>query len=111
LPDLHGVLERVLIGVAIARLSTTTADSSGQIVIQFSSVIENPRINGISINPGSDNGTPGDGNESGTIDIVDALLIAQAYVGLVPAKYNTAYADVNCLGGVDMVDALLIAQY
>ncbi len=96
---------------AIARSFATTADSSGQIVIQFSAVTENPKINGISINPGSSGGTRGDVNGSGTIDIVDALLIAQAYVGLNPSNYNAAYADVNCSGSVDIVDALLVAQY
>jgi endo-1,4-beta-xylanase len=52
----------------------------------------------------------GDVNGSGAIDIVDALLVAQAYIGLNPSNYNAACADVNCSGGVDIVDALLIAQ-
>jgi hypothetical protein len=52
----------------------------------------------------------GDVNGNGTIDIVDALLIAQAYVELNPSNYNTACADVNCSGAVDVADALLIAQ-
>jgi arabinoxylan arabinofuranohydrolase len=55
--------------------------------------------------------SPGDVNSDNTIDIVDALLIAQAYVGLDPANYNPAYADTNCDGTVDIVDALLTAQY
>jgi hypothetical protein len=38
---------------AIARELTVTADSGGQIAIQFTSVTENPKINGISIQPGS----------------------------------------------------------
>jgi peptidoglycan/xylan/chitin deacetylase (PgdA/CDA1 family) len=38
---------------AIARSFTATANSSGQIVIQFTSVTENPKINGISIKPGT----------------------------------------------------------
>jgi hypothetical protein len=49
-------------------------------------------------------------NNSGTIDIVDALLIAQYYVGLNPANFNAANADVNCSGAIDIVDALLVAQ-
>jgi hypothetical protein len=53
----------------------------------------------------------GDVNGSGAIDIVDALLVAQAYVGLNPANYNANCADTNCSGSVDIVDALLIAQY
>ncbi len=52
----------------------------------------------------------GDVNGSGAIDIVDALVIAQYYVGLNPSNYNAACADVNCSGSVDIVDALLIAQ-
>ncbi len=52
----------------------------------------------------------GDVNNSGAIDIVDALIIAQAYVGLNPSNYNANCADVNCSGSVDIVDALLIAQ-
>jgi endo-1,4-beta-xylanase len=43
---------------AIARSFTATANSSGQIVIQFTSVTENPKINGISIKPGGSNPTP-----------------------------------------------------
>jgi M6 family metalloprotease-like protein len=95
---------------AIAKSLTATANSSGQIVIQFTSVTENPKINGISINPGSNNGAIGDVNGSGSIDIVDALLIAQYYVGLNPANFSAASADVNCTGSIDIVDALLVAQ-
>ncbi len=104
---------------AIARSFTTTADGSGQIVIQFVSQTENPKINGIAVNPGSPDQTPaptpsgmlGDVNGSGTIDIVDALVIAQYYVGLMPDPFVVANADVNCSGGIDIVDALLVAQY
>jgi hypothetical protein len=42
---------------------------------------------------------------------VDALLVAQYYVGLNPSGFVAAYADVNCSGTVDIVDALLVAQY
>jgi beta-glucosidase len=56
-------------------------------------------------------GQLGDVNESGTIDIVDALLVAQYYVGLNPSGFNVNLADTNCNGSVDIVDALLIAQY
>ena len=52
----------------------------------------------------------GDANGSGAIDIVDALIIAQVYVGLNPSNYNAACADVNCSGSVDILDALLVAQ-
>lgn len=56
-------------------------------------------------------GIKGDVNGSGTVDIVDALLIAQYYVGLNPASFNPAVADVNCSSSIDIVDALLVAQY
>ncbi|MBN2536571.1 MAG: cellulase family glycosylhydrolase [Spirochaetales bacterium] len=54
---------------------------------------------------------PGDVNNSGSIDIVDALLIAQYYVGLDPQDFNQALADVNCDGNIDIIDALVVAQY
>jgi hypothetical protein len=53
----------------------------------------------------------GDVNNSGAVDIVDALLIAQYYVGLLDRLPYPAVADVNCDGDIDVVDALLIAQY
>jgi hypothetical protein len=96
---------------AIARSFKTTADSSGQIVIQFTAVTENPKINGISINPEASNGTLGDVNRSGTVDIVDALIIARHAAGLNPPNFDPSLADVNCSGGIDIVDALLVAKY
>jgi enterochelin esterase-like enzyme len=39
--------------IAVAREFTANADSSGEIAIQFTSVTENPKINGISIQPGT----------------------------------------------------------
>ncbi|MBN2441206.1 MAG: dockerin type I repeat-containing protein [Spirochaetales bacterium] len=56
-------------------------------------------------------GQGGDVNSDGRVDIVDALLSAQFYVGLNPADFDQSKADVNCDGSVDIVDALLIAQY
>ncbi|MBN2440702.1 MAG: family 16 glycosylhydrolase [Spirochaetales bacterium] len=53
----------------------------------------------------------GDVNSDNTIDIVDALLIAQYYVGLNPVGFNSNNADVDASGTPDIVDALLIAQY
>ena len=53
----------------------------------------------------------GDTNNDGSINIVDALLIAQYYVGLNPANFNQAAADTNCDGSINIVDALLVAQY
>jgi hypothetical protein len=56
-------------------------------------------------------GLLGDANSNGTIDIVDALLVAQYYVGLTPSGFNAANADVTKDGSIDIVDALRIAQY
>ncbi|MBN2442617.1 MAG: dockerin type I repeat-containing protein, partial [Spirochaetales bacterium] len=53
----------------------------------------------------------GDVNSDDTIDIVDALLTAQYYVGLYPHPFSTRNADVDCDGSVTIVDALLIARY
>lgn len=56
------------------------------------------------------NVTLGDVNSDGVIDIVDALLTSQHYVGLNPPDVNPGAADVDASGLVDIVDALLIAQ-
>jgi hypothetical protein len=56
-------------------------------------------------------GLQGDVNDDGTVNIVDALLVAQYYVGLEPSGFNSSRADVNCNGTIDIVDALRIAQY
>ncbi len=53
----------------------------------------------------------GDVNANGIVDIVDALLVAQYYVGLNPSGFVSANADVNCTGSIDIIDALLVAQY
>jgi endoglucanase len=53
----------------------------------------------------------GDVNSNATIDIVDALLVAQYYVGLPVSNFNTQAADVNTDGSIDIIDALRIAQY
>lgn len=53
----------------------------------------------------------GDVNNSGGIDIVDALLISQFYVGLNPPGFVSSVADVNCSGGIDIIDALVVAQF
>jgi len=56
-------------------------------------------------------GIPGDANGNGSMDIVDALLIAQYYVGLSPSGFIATNADTNCDGSINIVDALLVAQY
>ncbi len=55
--------------------------------------------------------TRGDVNGSGSIDIVDALLVAQYYVGLAPANFSVDAGDVNCDSSVTILDALVIARY
>jgi poly(3-hydroxybutyrate) depolymerase len=53
----------------------------------------------------------GDVNNSGGVDIVDALLMAQRYVGLNPSNFDVSVADVNADGAIDIVDALQTAQF
>lgn len=53
----------------------------------------------------------GDVNASGTVDIVDALLIAQYSAGMPPAGFNVSVADVNCDKAVNILDALVVARY
>jgi hypothetical protein len=55
---------------------------------------------------------PCDPNGDGKITIIDALLVAQHYVGLIiPGSFDITCADVNCSGDLDIIDALLMAQY
>jgi hypothetical protein len=56
-------------------------------------------------------GISGDVNDNGTVDIVDALLVAQYYVGLNPYQFNLTQADVNDDWNIDIVDSLLISRY
>lgn len=53
----------------------------------------------------------GDANKDGSVDIVDALIIAQYYVGTNPANFHTDVSDVDHSGQIDIVDALLVAQF
>jgi hypothetical protein len=55
--------------------------------------------------------TLGDANNSGAIDIVDALVTARYCAGLGPQPFYTQAADVNGSRAVEITDALLIAQY
>jgi len=52
----------------------------------------------------------GDVNNNTNIDIIDALLVAQYYVGLNPDGFITAVADVTKDGSINIIDALRIAQ-
>ena len=53
----------------------------------------------------------GDINEDRSVDIKDALLVAQYYVGLITAIPNEINADVDCNRSINIIDALFIAQY
>ncbi|MBN1699761.1 MAG: hypothetical protein JW881_19760 [Spirochaetales bacterium] len=53
----------------------------------------------------------GNVNDDNTVNILDALLIAQYSVGLSPANFNTTVADVNGDGSITIVDALLVARF
>ncbi len=52
----------------------------------------------------------GDVNHDGNVDIIDALMIAQYYVGLNPQPFCPEQADVNHDGAINIIDALLVAQ-
>lgn len=50
-------------------------------------------------------------NEDNEVDIIDALLVAQYYVGInPPGLINPGVSDVNYSEETDIVDTLLIAQ-
>lgn len=53
----------------------------------------------------------GDVNGNQSIDIVDALITAQYYVGLTTDPLIHENGDANWDGNVDIIDALLIAQF
>ncbi|MBN2441881.1 MAG: hypothetical protein JXJ04_11055 [Spirochaetales bacterium] len=53
----------------------------------------------------------GDVNFDNTIDIVDALLAAQHYIGLNPQGFYPGAADVTHDGKINIVDSLFIARY
>jgi hypothetical protein len=53
----------------------------------------------------------GDADANEIIDIVDALLTAQYYVGLFVDRVIEQNGDVNQDGHIDIVDALIIAEY
>ena len=53
----------------------------------------------------------GDTTHDGIVNIVDALPVAQYYVGLNPILYKYRCADVDSDGYITIVDALLIARF
>ncbi|MBN1216076.1 MAG: hypothetical protein JXA99_11635, partial [Candidatus Lokiarchaeota archaeon] len=53
----------------------------------------------------------GDVNHDGDVNVIDALIVAQYYVGQNPEPFYIEQADVNEDGSINIVDALLIAQF
>ncbi|MBN2735572.1 MAG: cellulase family glycosylhydrolase [Spirochaetales bacterium] len=56
-------------------------------------------------------GVKGDVNGDNNVNIVDALLIAQFYVKIIPQGFVESQADVDCSGKIDIVDALQVARF
>ena len=56
-------------------------------------------------------GKKGDANGDGTVNINDALVIAQRSAGMSPNPFNTTLADANCDNVVNINDALIVARY
>ena len=61
--------------------------------------------------PDNAGGLLGDVDFNGVVNIVDALMLAQYYVGLDPKHIDLSAGDVNMDGTINIVDALIIAQY
>ena len=93
--------------------STTLGNTVRDLTNPMGVVIGNP--NGLSGNVvvGDVDYTLGDVNEDGSINIADALIIAQYYVGLNPPQFTapTSAGDTSGDGNTNIVDAMLIAQY
>ncbi len=54
----------------------------------------------------------GDANSDGIVNYLDAMMIAQLYVGMIgDDAINAAAADVNGDGRVDYLDAMMVAQF
>jgi serpin B len=53
----------------------------------------------------------GDINEDGAVNIIDALMLAQYYVGVCQCNPDPVADDVDGNGTLNIVDALIIAQY
>jgi hypothetical protein len=79
--------------------------------VVYNRALSASEVTNLGSTPPGGSGTLGDANGSGAIDIVDALIIAQYYVGLNPSGFIAGNADTNCDGSINIVDALLVAQY
>jgi hypothetical protein len=95
----------------------TAGSADGSTILELiidNLVDENSNVIG---SPASENGSVrvtdvvlGDVNEDTKIDIIDALLVAQYYVGMDPDNFDPEASDVDASGEIDIIDALLIAQ-
>lgn len=108
-PDLHLItihwLAQTYDGTTTVTLTPDTlADSQGNTIGSPSTI--NGTITIVTVSC-----VLGDLNNDGEVDIVDALLAAQWYVGLNPSGVDIICGDVNGSGSIDIIDALLIAQY
>jgi hypothetical protein len=83
--------------VALYAVMTPEATTTPEIVPEYGILTPEP-------------GMLGDVNSDGQITIVDALKIAQYYVGIKPPDFNADVADVNRSGRIDIIDAMLVAQ-
>ena len=99
-------------------LSFTALDPKKDITVNFSCEKatdpnqERVLIDGISVSVAAANArVPGDANEDGEPDFVDAMLILQYDARWPGLRLNLSNADVNRDGDVDFVDAMLILQY
>ncbi|MBN2738891.1 MAG: glycoside hydrolase family 3 C-terminal domain-containing protein [Spirochaetales bacterium] len=96
------------------RLSYSWPRDDSQIPINIHDTNYNPLFEfGAGLSIKQNTALKGDVDESGYLNIVDSLLIAQHYVGLNPQGFITApqIGDVDCNGATNIVDSLLIAQY
>lgn len=117
---IDNILEHTETSSAMCRLTwtytwNTTGFSNGQHIIKLV-VTDETQSQGsadvpIIINNDSSMALIGDVNLDSNVNIVDALLIAQYYVGLSPSVFNSPVADVNLDDTVNIIDALLVARY
>ena len=96
-----------------ARVTGNQNSNADRVVVtaDMVKVIVSDSSSTISVSTPTPSGTLGDVNGDNQVDIIDALMIAQYYVGLNPQGFNQNYANVNQDGQIDIIDALRIAQY
>ena len=95
-------------------VTSASSDLAKQADITASAGVFRATLAGYSVTTfagGASSGLLGDANGDGTVNIIDALMIAQYSVGLNPAGFMAANADVNSDGQINIVDALRVAQY